>query len=235
MVCITDIQLRLLLLITIMTSSTIFVSGHVIEVRTNNHVQNPPPRRPMMKMKMTMSDTTTSTNTVSSNRRSFLLHSTMTASAFVGSFGMLTGPANAKYGDSTNIELPSYIDFLIEKNYVPDPDKALYKGTDPTVILKRLQDANNRLSEIPILAEQKKWSQIQGILTGPLGTLSQTINQIVPSTGDVSPKLKDASKKLKSDLISIGQAAAQKQGDVCTVKAKQTSQDLEALLKLAFE
>lgn len=33
----------------------------------------------------------------------------------------------------------------------------------------------DRLPEIATLAEEKKWSQVQGIITGPLGTLLQTL------------------------------------------------------------
>uniref|UniRef100_A0A7S2IIV0 Uncharacterized protein n=1 Tax=Helicotheca tamesis TaxID=374047 RepID=A0A7S2IIV0_9STRA len=164
-------------------------------------------------------------------RRSFLGISTTFATAFLSNIN----PASAKYGDSTNIELPSYIDFLIEKNNAGkiDQDKVLYKGADPVVLLKRLQEANTRLKEIPPLAADKKWSQIQGIVTGPLGTLSQTLNQI--ATPDSSAKVKDEAKKLKTVVIDIGQAASKKNGDACVAKAEQASAGLDSFVRAAFQ
>ncbi|CAJ1925593.1 unnamed protein product [Cylindrotheca closterium] len=143
-------------------------------------------------------------------------------------------PAEAKYGTSTNMEMPNYIEYLIEKNEAGgNPEQALYKGADPTVLLKRLQEANKRLAEIPTLTEEKKWSQIQGLITGPLGTLGVTINQI--ATTDSPANVKDAAKKVKGDVIAIGQAAAKKSGPACTDASRLASRDLEQFVKLAFE
>jgi len=158
------------------------------------------------------------------NRRSVLV-------ALPGFVIASSSPAFAKYGDSSNLELPSYIDFLIEKNKTLDPDAALYKGADPTVLLRRLADANQKLADIPNLAEQKKWSQVQGVLTGPLGTLGQTLQQLASS----SPELQTINKSIKSNLIAIGQAASKKDGVACAKLAQKTSVELEAFVKLAFQ
>ena len=141
--------------------------------------------------------------------------------------------ANAKYGEGTTMELPSYIDYLIEKNTVRDDSTALYKGADPATILRRLQESEKRLQEIPALAEQKKWTQITGLVSGPLGTLSQTLSQI--ATPDSKPKVKDMAKKVKADVLGIGQAAAKKNGDGCVAQAAAASKDLKSLLEAAFE
>jgi hypothetical protein len=168
------------------------------------------------------------TTSTDSTRRSLLVASI----ALVGG----SGPAFAKYGDSSSMELPSYIDYLIEKNSSSGETKILYKGADPATLLRRLQEADKRLvGDIPALAAQKKWSQIQGILTGPLGTFSQTLNQIAPASDSTPPQVQEASKKIKSGLIAIGQAAAKKNGDACTALAQQASQDLEAFVKVAFQ
>lgn len=145
-----------------------------------------------------------------------------------------TTPASAKYGASSNMELPNYIDYLIEKNNGGQgAGNALYQGADPAVLLRRLETASSRLGDIEGLVEKKKWSEIQGLLTGPLGTLSQTLNQIATAN---SPKpVQAASKKLKGDLIAIGQAASKKNGDGCSQLAKETSKDLISFLELAFE
>ena len=163
-------------------------------------------------------------------RRSFFLASTGIVAACV----LPSHPAYAKYGEGSNMELPNYIDFLIEKNKSLDVDKVLYKGADPLVLLQRLQEADKRLGEIPMLADQKKWSQIQGIITGPLGTLGQTINQI-STAPDASSQVKVAAKKVKSDVIAIGTAASKKNGSVCADMSTIASNDLESFVKLAFE
>jgi hypothetical protein len=139
----------------------------------------------------------------------------------------------AKYGDSSSLELPSYIDFLIEKTSKPSADKLLYKGADPGVLLLRLKDAGIRLQEVPTLSEQKKWSQIQGILSGPLGQLSQTLNFI--ATPDSPVAVRDSAKKLKTEIFAIGSAASKKNGPTCTAKAQQASQYLEDFVRVAFQ
>ena len=139
-------------------------------------------------------------------------------------------PANAAYGTSSNIELPNYIDFLIEKNKNIDPTKVLYKGADSETQLKRLLDASNRLNEIPILAREKKWSQVQGVVTGPLGTLLQTMNQL-------STVSKDAGKvasKVKGDILLISQEAGRKNEDGVLRACADAQRDLEAFAKLVF-
>jgi hypothetical protein len=140
--------------------------------------------------------------------------------------------ANAAYGDSVNIELPNYIEFLIEKNRVVDSSSVLYQGADPDVLLKRLLEADKKLADIPLLASQKKWSQVQGVLTGPLGSLAETLNLI--SKLVATPEVQAAGKKIKADLVGIGQAAAKKDGAGCTAGATQTSKDLETFVKAAF-
>jgi hypothetical protein len=149
-------------------------------------------------------------------------------------------PANAKYGKGTSMELPSYIDYLIEKNTAADNSEALYKGADPATVLRRLAESERRLGEVAELAEKKKWSQINGLVTGPLGTLSSSMNQIVSiASSSATPKKKkeveQAVKKVKADILGIGQAADRKNGEICTQQAQMASVDLKALLEIAFE
>ena len=151
----------------------------------------------------------------------------------VGTLFVGNNPAGAKYGVSTNMELPNYIEYLVEKNSQSDSNSALYKGADPVVLLRRLQDAEYRLQEIPKLAEARQWSQIQGLLTGPLGMLSQTLNQIAGPDSD--SKVQAASKKVKADLIAIGQAASQKNNVACVAMVQEASKDFVSFLEIAFE
>ena len=185
---------------------------------------------------------TMTTMATTTTRRTFFF---MTNAALLGMgtavLGLPTEPANAKYGTSSNMELPNYIEYLVEKNAQgSNAAVALYQGADPIVLLRRLQEANRRLQEIPTMATDKKWSQILGLLTGPLGTLSQTLNQIASSTVNPSDSkkqqlLQDASKRLKVDLIEIGQASAKKNADACITKAADASKDLVRFLEIAFE
>jgi hypothetical protein len=145
-------------------------------------------------------------------------------------------PAHGKYGDPSAMELPSYIEYLIEKNTRPDASGALYRGTDPAVLLRRLLDAQGRLAEVGPLAGQKKWTQINGIVTGPLGTLSVTLNQIAATAAEPSSSVvREAARKVKSDVLGIGQAADKKDGEGCVRLAGMATQDLKALLQVAFD
>lgn len=142
-----------------------------------------------------------------------------------------TKPAVAAFGEPTNMQGFNYIDYLMEKNAVADPSTFLYKGADREQQLRRIKDAVIQLQKIPEVAATKKWSQVQGILTGPLGTLLQTMNQIIPNpTADQ----KAASQKVKADLYAIGLAATKKSETGCIEATEATLKDLEAFAKFAF-
>lgn len=182
--------------------------------------------------------------TISSKRRSFL--EKISSLSLFTTAGMMVAPSpsHGKYGDSSSMELPSYIDYLIEKNTSPNDSKALYQGADPATVLRRLSISEGCLGQIPVLAEEKKWSQINGILTGPLGTLSLTMNQIVfiisssnspPQSPKRAKKVQEAVRKVKGDIVAIGQAADRKNAMDCTKQADMASTDLKALLEIAFD
>ena len=138
--------------------------------------------------------------------------------------------ANASKDQSANIQLPSYIDFLIEKNTSVDKSQILYKGADTEVQLKRIADAAARLNQIPEIASQKKWSQIQGILTGPLGTLLQTMTTLSKD----SDQAKKAAGKVKSDLILIGKETSNKNVENIVKATEAALSDLESFAKIVF-
>jgi hypothetical protein len=139
-------------------------------------------------------------------------------------------PALADYGSSAPIQLPSYIDFLIEKSKTVDPDSSLYKGADLQTQLGRMKKATIRLAEIPAIAEQKKWTQITGILTGPLGELLSTMTLVSAN----NEKAKEAAKKVKLDLYAIGAGASKKNEAACNQATQASLKDLEAFIKVAF-
>jgi hypothetical protein len=58
-----------------------------------------------------------------SSRRDFLQTVAITSSAAVYTVASNPGIVNAAYGDSSNIIMPNYIEYLIEKNKQVDPSK----------------------------------------------------------------------------------------------------------------
>jgi hypothetical protein len=138
--------------------------------------------------------------------------------------------AHAAYGDSSNIALPSYVDFLIEKNKQVDPSTFLYQGADRDVQLQRIATAVSKLQTIPDIVQSKKWSQVQGVITGPLGTLISTMNQI----GGTNKEAQRIIIKVKVDLFSIGQYATSKNESACLAATATTLNDVNDFVKVAF-
>lgn len=142
-------------------------------------------------------------------------------------------PSVANAGPSSNIVMPSYIDYLIEKNAEGEVREGLlYKGPDPELQLRRIGEAGNRIPEVATLAEEKKWSQVQGIITGPLGTLLQTMNSVANIAG--TKEAKEAAKVVKADLFDISAAAGKKDSAGCVKAAGKAEKDLEKFVKAAF-
>ncbi|KAL7553484.1 hypothetical protein ACHAWF_016775 [Thalassiosira exigua] len=159
-------------------------------------------------------------------RRDFLIRTV----ASVGTAIAIPSVANAGSGASSNIVMPNYIEYLIEKNQQTDPSDMLYQGPDPETQLRRIGEAGSRLPEIASLAEEKKWSQIQGIITGPLGTLLQTMNNVASTK-----EAKDAAKIVKADILEIGVAAGRKESTPCVKAASKAAKDLEKFVMVAFK
>jgi hypothetical protein len=162
-------------------------------------------------------------------KSSKLLFATTVFGCFLSS-EPLTTVAYAAYGDSSNIALPSYIDFLIEKNKQIDPSIFLYQGADRDVQLQRIATAVSKIQTIPAIVQTKKWSQVQGVITGPLGTLISTMNQI----GGTNKEAQRIIVKVKSDLFSIGQCATTKNEKACLAATEATLQDVNDFVKVAF-
>ena len=162
----------------------------------------------------------------SSKTRRFLLSMILASAAS----SITVSPATAAYGESSSLEFPSYWDFLVERNTEPDNSKALYKGADTQEQIKKIIDASNQLKKIPSIAQEKKWSQVQGILTGPLGTLIMTMNALSKESNDA----KKAAAKVKADILLIGQEVSKKNADSCIKATDEALQDLESFVKIIF-
>ena len=182
-----------------------------------------------------------SSTELSATRR-FVLDATIGSSTAALLLLQNPSPAVAGYGDSADIKGFDYIEYLLQKNKVADPSTFLYQGADREVQLKRMSDAVTSLKQIPDIARAKKWSQVQGILTGPLGTLVQTMTQIVSGTdptrtdfgGAPQPNKEAALQQVKADLYAIGEAAMKKSESKCIESTEVALKDLEAFVKVAF-
>mmetsp|Transcript_32159 Transcript_32159/g.46737 ORF Transcript_32159/g.46737 Transcript_32159/m.46737 type:complete len:246 (-) Transcript_32159:90-827(-) len=145
--------------------------------------------------------------------------------------------AQAVYGSDANIQLPDMIGGMtdrVNKQCIveslgnreclvyADPDKAVYKGLDAVVLLERVDVSSRALATIPDLAESRKWSKIIGVLTGPMGTLVSTMNQLAVDRSDVI----EAAKRVKDDIIAIGQAAERKDQGKVLAYHKLATEDL---------
>ena len=96
--------------------------------------------------------------------------------------------------------------------------------------LQRIATAVSKLQTIPDFVQSKKWSQVQGVITGPLGTLIATMNQI----GGSNKEAKQIISKVKVDLFSIGQCAATKNESACIAATATTLNDVNDFVKVAF-
>lgn len=111
-----------------------------------------------------------------------------------------------------------------------DPDKLLYKGVNADVLVEKVQKATTALGQIPSLVEVKKWNEITGILTGPMGELSSALTML--AGGDPS-KIKLA-RTVKEDLFGMGTATTQRQPETIlkyhALAIKDVAKFLEAAL-----
>ena len=137
--------------------------------------------------------------------------------------------ANAIYGADAKIELPDVIQGMSDRQtkqclveslgnreclvYL-DPDNQLYKGSEVPLLLERLNGSMNALQDLPSYIETKQWNKVQGVMTGPMGTLSLTMNELVKALGPNDPskeKCKSLSIAIRNDLYAISGAADRKQ------------------------
>uniref|UniRef100_A0A7S1V7Q1 Uncharacterized protein n=1 Tax=Grammatophora oceanica TaxID=210454 RepID=A0A7S1V7Q1_9STRA len=112
--------------------------------------------------------------------------------------------------------------------YMDDANK-VYQGADSKVLLERIEKASAALATVPQLVEDKKWSKVTGVLTGPLGQLTATMNQLVKLSE--KPIAADLAKKTKLDLFAMGAAADKKQGKPILDAHEKATNDLVAFLE----
>ena len=157
------------------------------------------------------------------------------------------GPAGATAGVDANMAFPDVIggmndratkqclveslgnrECLVYKE--TDPDKLLYKGVDGPTLVARIEKASKALGDVPALVDKKKWNDINGLLTGPMGELSSTLTLLC---GDDASKTKLA-RKVKEDLFAMGTANTQRQPEAILKNHAAATRDLARFLEAAL-
>jgi len=87
--------------------------------------------------------------------------------------------------------------------------------------------------EIPPLVEKKRWNEINGILIGPMGELSKTLNMLC-GNGSGDAKALKLARKVKEDMFAIGTAVSKRQEESVLEFHKIALEDLTKFLELAF-
>jgi hypothetical protein len=142
--------------------------------------------------------------------------------------GLLPDPAFARAGADANIQLPNPIERIADRAtkrclveslgnreclvYMDEANK-LYQGTDARLLLGRVEASARALATIPAYIESKKWSQVTGVLTGPMGQLVLTMGQLA----ELSPDAAAAKKKIasfKTDLYALAAAVDKRNGSL---------------------
>lgn len=153
--------------------------------------------------------------------------------------------ANAVYGSDAKIEMPNIVEGMsnrVNKQCLVeslgnreclvymDSENQLYKGADNQVLLERVEKASVQLASIPELVDAKCWSKVRGVLTGPLGTLLATMNQLSKLSSNPSES-DELARKVKLDIFAIADAAEKKQGAQATESHRLATEHLVAFLK----
>jgi hypothetical protein len=112
-----------------------------------------------------------------------------------------------------------------------DEEKLLYKGADVSSLLIRVQEAAQALErDIPPLVESKKWTQLTGVLTGPMGQLSSTM-ALLEKLAKNPGVAKQNAQSVKQDIFAMGTAVTNKQGDAVLKYRSLALEDLATFLK----
>ena len=160
--------------------------------------------------------------------------------------GQTQQPALAKQGADAKIELPDVLGGMNDRLnkqclvetlgnreclvYMEDKEKFLYKGADLPLLLERIEVASKAMATIPSLVEQRKWSAVTGVLTGPMGQLSATMTLLIKESSNAT-KAQQAAQKVKTAIFAMGTAAGNKQPAQVLQAHETATQELVTFLK----
>jgi len=135
-------------------------------------------------------------------------------------------PAYAEYGTDAKIQLPNPMEQMRERAtkqclmeslgnreclVYEDPDNKLYQNPDTKVLVERVEKAGEALATIPELIESKNWIKVTGVLTGPMGTLANSMDLLSKASDNPSTSAEKA-KKVKTDLYGISGSVDRRNG-----------------------
>lgn len=149
-------------------------------------------------------------------------------------------PAQAVYGTDANIAMPNVMEGISDRLnkqclveslgnrdclvYL-DPENKLYKGADGKELFERLEKSTEYLSTIPALVAEKKWSKVQGVITGPMGSLGTTMDTL-SKMSENEVQLCQIEKRIKNSLYAISAAVERKEGSRILENHERATQDL---------
>jgi len=160
-----------------------------------------------------------------SDRRSFII---ATASIVMPTIFGQSQSAGAIYGADANMMFPDVMQGISDRTnkqclveslgnreclvYL-DPDNQLYKGSDGKILFDRLALSVGAMKNIPGYIESKQWSNVESTLTGKMGNLSFTMNELAKLIDDesVKDKCKSLSVDIRNDLYAISGSCSRKQ------------------------
>lgn len=175
----------------------------------------------------------------------FAMIGSLWAIAGGGMRGLFPEPAYAEYGAEANIFIPNPYDALNDratKNCLveslgtrqcliyADEANFLYKGADDGVLIERIEKASKSFGTIPALVFNKKWSQVTGVLTGPMGELIRNMSQLAAMSRN-QEQSKNLIKVLKNDLYAMSDGVSRKDQDIVLKNHEKATNDLVAFLK----
>jgi hypothetical protein len=147
--------------------------------------------------------------------------------------------SEAAYGQDAKIEMPNMLQGLNDRAtkqclveslgnreclVYMDPDNQLFQGLDAQKLLQRIDTSSVALTKIPAYVEAKQWSKVSSILTGPMGELMVTMNQLAPLSTKQPEKSISLAKQVKLNVFAIGAAADKKDGKAI-LKSTQAATD----------
>mmetsp|Transcript_15025 Transcript_15025/g.22526 ORF Transcript_15025/g.22526 Transcript_15025/m.22526 type:complete len:194 (-) Transcript_15025:1129-1710(-) len=168
----------------------------------------------------------------------------------LAAYSVIASPfaANAVYGADANIQMPNVaqgmadrLESLVESLgtreclVYEDPANKLYKSVDSKILFERLGASVEALKRLPNYITNKQWSNVQSVLTGPMGSLSYNMNELVKLIDEDNPlksQCKDLTGNIRKDLYGISAAIANKDGTQALMNYERATEKMETFVKL---
>jgi hypothetical protein len=176
-----------------------------------------------IEMKLSLEKSSFSSGDGSKTRRHFIAN----ASILLPSIFTHSQPALGVYGADAKMVIPDVMQGISDRTnkqclveslgnreclvYL-DPENKLYKGSDGKILFDRLVSSVSAMKDIPSYIELKQWNNVQTTMTGKMGTLSSTMNELSKLIEDdaVQSKCKSLSVDIRNDLYEIAGSCSRK-------------------------